>query len=290
MSVWHHAGGYAAGRSQPQTWLASIVRNRCLDRLRRRDLDTVSLTRDDDEETEIDAARRDRLAGRAADRRRRSRVGARLRPVARRRAEAGDRARVLPGPLARRARAGAARAARHREVVGAARTRAIQAVPREGGVRAMNLSRPDRASRLDALAAEYALGTLSPRARRRLAAIARTDRDGRAGDRGLGGAARCAGPGDPRRDALRRASGRRYPRRASGLPRIPSDRRQPRLVDEPRALARIRVRGLRARVRARCHAARATAPNAPTSGSWRFSPARTRSRCSWRRPTAAAAT
>ncbi len=39
----------------------------------------------------------------------------------------------------------------------------------------MNLSRPDRAARLDALAAQYALGTLSPRARRRLAAIGRHD-------------------------------------------------------------------------------------------------------------------
>jgi anti-sigma-K factor RskA len=39
----------------------------------------------------------------------------------------------------------------------------------------MNLSRPDRADRLEALAAEYALGTLSSRARRRLARIARTD-------------------------------------------------------------------------------------------------------------------
>lgn len=37
----------------------------------------------------------------------------------------------------------------------------------------MDLSRPDRARRLDSLAAEYALGTLSPRARRRLAGIAR---------------------------------------------------------------------------------------------------------------------
>jgi len=54
VSIWHHAGRYAAELSQPQTWLASIVRNRCLDRLRRRDLDRVSLTRDDDEETEID--------------------------------------------------------------------------------------------------------------------------------------------------------------------------------------------------------------------------------------------
>jgi RNA polymerase sigma-70 factor, ECF subfamily len=54
VSIWHHAGRYAAERSQPQTWLASIVRNRCLDRVRRRDLDRVSLTRDDDEETEIE--------------------------------------------------------------------------------------------------------------------------------------------------------------------------------------------------------------------------------------------
>lgn len=54
VSVWQHAGDYTTARSQPQTWLASIVRNRSLDRLRRRDIDTVSLTRDDDEETEID--------------------------------------------------------------------------------------------------------------------------------------------------------------------------------------------------------------------------------------------
>ena len=40
----------------------------------------------------------------------------------------------------------------------------------------MNLSRPDRQDRLDRLAAEYALGTATPRVRRRLAAIARRDR------------------------------------------------------------------------------------------------------------------
>ncbi len=39
----------------------------------------------------------------------------------------------------------------------------------------MNLSRPDRLARLDALAAAYVLGTLSSRARARLARIARTD-------------------------------------------------------------------------------------------------------------------
>lgn len=39
----------------------------------------------------------------------------------------------------------------------------------------MNLGRPDRSARLDALAAEYALGTMPWRARRRLARVARTD-------------------------------------------------------------------------------------------------------------------
>lgn len=39
----------------------------------------------------------------------------------------------------------------------------------------MNLSRPDRRARLDALAAAHVLGTLSPRARARLSRIARTD-------------------------------------------------------------------------------------------------------------------
>jgi len=50
VSVWHHAGTYDAAKSQPLTWLTSIVRNRCLDRLRRREVDTETLTpRDDDE-------------------------------------------------------------------------------------------------------------------------------------------------------------------------------------------------------------------------------------------------
>ena len=43
VSVWHHAGTYDAARSQPITWLTSIVRNRCLDHLRRREIDTVTL-------------------------------------------------------------------------------------------------------------------------------------------------------------------------------------------------------------------------------------------------------
>lgn len=47
VSVWHHAGSYAAERALPTTWLTAIVRNRCLDHVRKRDVDTVSMTRDE---------------------------------------------------------------------------------------------------------------------------------------------------------------------------------------------------------------------------------------------------
>jgi RNA polymerase sigma factor (sigma-70 family) len=56
VSVWHHAGSYDAARSQPMTWLASIVRNRCLDQLRRRELATVTLTTEDEDAPEYDVA------------------------------------------------------------------------------------------------------------------------------------------------------------------------------------------------------------------------------------------
>ena len=54
ISVWHNAGAYNAAKSQPQTWLTAIVRNRCLDQLRRREVDTVTLTRDDDGDADLD--------------------------------------------------------------------------------------------------------------------------------------------------------------------------------------------------------------------------------------------
>jgi len=53
VSVWNHAGTYVSAKSQPLTWLTSIVRNRCLDQLRRRELDTVTL---DDEERDMSIA------------------------------------------------------------------------------------------------------------------------------------------------------------------------------------------------------------------------------------------
>jgi len=54
VNVWHHAGSYEVAKSQPMTWLTSIVRNRCLDQLRRREVDTVTLTPDDDDAPEFD--------------------------------------------------------------------------------------------------------------------------------------------------------------------------------------------------------------------------------------------
>ena len=35
VKIWHHAAGYQSGLSQPLTWMTSIVRNGCLDWLRR---------------------------------------------------------------------------------------------------------------------------------------------------------------------------------------------------------------------------------------------------------------
>ncbi|HEX7270805.1 MAG TPA: sigma-70 family RNA polymerase sigma factor [Casimicrobiaceae bacterium] len=53
VNVWHHAASYVAAKSQPLTWLTSIVRNRCLDRLRRREIATVTM---DDEEEGVNIA------------------------------------------------------------------------------------------------------------------------------------------------------------------------------------------------------------------------------------------
>ena len=54
VNVWQHAASYEVAKSQPMTWLTSIVRNRCLDQLRRRELDTVALAADEDDAPEID--------------------------------------------------------------------------------------------------------------------------------------------------------------------------------------------------------------------------------------------
>lgn len=54
VNVWQHAGSFEVAKSQPMTWLTSIVRNRCLDQLRRRELDTVALASDDDDAPELD--------------------------------------------------------------------------------------------------------------------------------------------------------------------------------------------------------------------------------------------
>src|SRR6266478_3500861 len=48
VNIWHHAGSYVAAKSQPLTWLTSIVRNRCLDQLRRREVDTVTMDHEEE--------------------------------------------------------------------------------------------------------------------------------------------------------------------------------------------------------------------------------------------------
>jgi RNA polymerase sigma-70 factor (ECF subfamily) len=47
VSIWNNAGAYSPGLSAPLTWMTSIVRNRCLDALRRPNLEVV-LQRPDD--------------------------------------------------------------------------------------------------------------------------------------------------------------------------------------------------------------------------------------------------
>ncbi|HTJ97299.1 MAG TPA: sigma-70 family RNA polymerase sigma factor [Rhodocyclaceae bacterium] len=62
VSVWKLAGGYEAAASQPMTWLTAIVRNRCLDALRRGNRrPTVALDDDEDHHTEIPDERPDPL-------------------------------------------------------------------------------------------------------------------------------------------------------------------------------------------------------------------------------------
>lgn len=39
VNIWNHASSYSAGLSSPMTWMTSIVRNRCLDWLRRPNLE-----------------------------------------------------------------------------------------------------------------------------------------------------------------------------------------------------------------------------------------------------------
>ena len=56
VNIWHHAASYVAAKSQPLTWLTSIVRNRCLDHLRRREVETVTM---DDEEDGVTIAAED---------------------------------------------------------------------------------------------------------------------------------------------------------------------------------------------------------------------------------------
>jgi RNA polymerase sigma-70 factor (ECF subfamily) len=55
VNIWNHAGSYSAGLSAPMTWMTSIVRNRCLDWLRRPNLEVVLARPDDDGDDPLDS-------------------------------------------------------------------------------------------------------------------------------------------------------------------------------------------------------------------------------------------
>ena len=177
VNIWHHAGSYVAAKSQPLTWMTSVVRNRCLDQMRRREVDTVTI---DDEEPgmmladdrpgpmEMLLSSADALAVKSCVER----------------LEAGQKQAIalafyqglshselaFPPPSA----------PGHGQVVGTPWSRAPQGMPGRRWPQtlkttphpiepAMNYLEPER---LDALAAQYVLGTLSRAARERLARLA----------------------------------------------------------------------------------------------------------------------
>ena len=75
--IWNHAGDYRAGLAAPMTWMTSIVRNRCLDWLRRASPEVIDdRRRDRRDASESDGpGRSPRWSGRR--RRRRSRAASR---------------------------------------------------------------------------------------------------------------------------------------------------------------------------------------------------------------------
>jgi hypothetical protein len=154
------------------------VRNRCLDHVRKRDLDTVSMTRDADDDApelslpdggpgpaEMLLAGADAHAIRECVERLEGEVD---RPSRWRSSRASRTASSRSTSRSRSARSSRGSAA------GSSASRSASSAPTSPDD-AMNLSRPDRARRLDLVAAEYALGTLPRRARARLDRVARDD-------------------------------------------------------------------------------------------------------------------
>ena len=55
VNIWNHAGSYTASLSAPMTWMTSIVRNRCLDWLRRPQVEIVLGSVDPEGEDPLEA-------------------------------------------------------------------------------------------------------------------------------------------------------------------------------------------------------------------------------------------
>lgn len=73
MAIWNHARDYTAEKSAPMTWMTTIVRNRCLDQVRRPGFDTAELddalmeTMEDDADGPLELLRKSKDAVRLAD-------------------------------------------------------------------------------------------------------------------------------------------------------------------------------------------------------------------------------
>ena len=125
VSIWTHAPDYRPGLAAPMTWMTSIVRNRCLDWLRRPRLELA------DEDGALTEAAESDSPGPLAELERTKDAAALARCLRRARGApaAGDRARLLRRPVARRAGEPPARAARHGEDLGAPRPAEAEELP-----------------------------------------------------------------------------------------------------------------------------------------------------------------
>ena len=170
VNIWRYAGDYRAGLSAPMTWMASIVRNRALDYLRRQKAHGASA------ETQWSEALDDILPGNEADPSEQTLMSqeARHLRICMERLEASQRQAVALAYL---------RDQSHSEVaevmkvpLGTVKSwirRGLEKLKSLPGRSVMDLHR--HAGLVDQLAAEYTLGVMRGRSRRRFESIAQGD-------------------------------------------------------------------------------------------------------------------
>ena len=170
VNIWRYAGDYRAGLSAPMTWMASIVRNRALDYLRRQKANGASA------ETQWSEALDDILPGNEADPSEQTLMSqeARQLRICMEQLEASQRQAVALAYL---------RDQSHSEVADVMKVplgtvkswirRGLEKLRGLSGRSVMDLHR--HAGLVDQLAAEYTLGVMRGRSRRRFETIAQGD-------------------------------------------------------------------------------------------------------------------